>query len=166
MDRWEIRPSRTRGPLRHFCSARRVADVAAVLKNSGAVRPSHALDGEEFNLSFVLHKVTPEVSEKLNEWLGRCLRSRRRSPRRRLLLRCRSDPGPGPGADPSAGSDPDPALPLCRDASIPAMPAMPVLARRAAPISRSQTWHTVGVALPPPRDILPPIPMPPARRSL
>ena len=68
MERWEIRPSpNADDPLRHLLLLRGgVADVAAVLKKFGALcgRPT-PLDGEEFNLSFVLHKVTPEVSEKL-----------------------------------------------------------------------------------------------------
>ena len=74
MDRWKIRHSpNAEDPQRHLLLLRGgVADVAAVLKKFGALcgRPS-SLDGGEFNLSFVLHNVTPPLREKLDEWLGK-----------------------------------------------------------------------------------------------
>ncbi|MDD5303957.1 MAG: DnaA/Hda family protein [Elusimicrobia bacterium] len=122
MDRWEIRPSpNADDPQRHLLLLRGgVADVAAVLKKFGALcgRPT-PLDGEEFNLSFVLHKVTPEVSEKLNEWLGKM------SPK----------PAPAPTPPPPAPMN--------------------------APLSGIPSAST----LPPPKDILPPIPMPPPAKE-
>ena len=74
MDRWEIRPApNADDPQRHLLLLHGGAsDVAALLKKFGALcgRPT-PLDGEEFNLSFALHKVTPEVRKKLNDWLGK-----------------------------------------------------------------------------------------------
>ncbi len=73
MDHWEIRPApNVDDPRRHLLLLHGGAtDVAAVLKKFGALcgRPI-PLDGEEFNLSFVLHNVTPEIGEKINAWLG------------------------------------------------------------------------------------------------
>ncbi len=79
MERWEIRAAANADdPQRHLLLLRGgAADVAAILKKFGALcgRPT-PLDGDEFNLSFVLHKVTPQVREKLNVWLGqRCPQS-------------------------------------------------------------------------------------------
>ncbi len=73
MERWEIRASPSANdPQRHLLLLRGgPADVAALLKKFGALcgRPT-PLDGEKFNLSFVLHKATPSVREKLNAWLS------------------------------------------------------------------------------------------------
>jgi chromosomal replication initiator protein len=73
MERWEIRASpNSDDPQRHLLLVRGgPADVSAVLKKFGALcgRPT-PLDGDDFNLSFVLHKATPEVRKKLKAWLG------------------------------------------------------------------------------------------------
>ncbi|MCM2304352.1 MAG: DnaA/Hda family protein [Elusimicrobia bacterium] len=149
MDRWEIRPSpNADDPDRHLLLMRGgVADVAAVLKKFGALcgRPT-PLDGEEYNLSFVLHKVTPEVSEKLNDWLGKI------SPK--------APPTPPPAPAPTPAPTPAPVEPpkseLPPMPAIPPMPAMPEIPP-PPPLSGIPSAAT----LPPPRDILPPIPMPP-----
>ncbi len=166
MDRWEIRPSpNAEDPLRHLLLLRGgVADVAAVLKKFGALcgRPT-PLDGEEFNLSFVLHKVTPEVSEKLNDWLGKM------SPKPQAVA---APPAPIPAPAPAPIPAPAPApaaLPeMPSIPAMPAMPAMPVLAPPPPPANQPPPV-TLGIPsaseLPPPRDILPPIPMPPAAKE-
>ncbi|MDP3542973.1 MAG: DnaA/Hda family protein [Elusimicrobiota bacterium] len=143
MDRWEIRPSPNEDdPQRHLLLLHGgVADVSAVLKKFGALcgRPT-SLDGEEFNLSFVLHKVTPEMSEKLADWLGKM------------------SPKPAPVEPPST---PAPATPP------PAVPPMPVLAPPAAleppppPTPPPLSGIPSASELKPPSDILPPIPPPP-----
>lgn len=159
MDRWEIRPSpNTEDPQRHLLLLRGgVADVAAVLKKFGALcgRPT-SLDGEEFNLSFVLHKVTPEVSERLNEWLGKM------SPKPQAVA---APPAPAPVPIPTPAPAPAPA----------ALPAMPVLTPPAPvnvsppPPANQPPPQALGIpsasTLPPPRDILPPIPIPPAAKE-
>lgn len=113
MDRWEIRPSpNADDPQRHLLLLRGgVADVSAVLKKFGALcgRPT-PLDGEEFNLSFVLHKVTPEVRGKLNDWLSQM------SPKVAGV--------PPPAAAAAAAAPPSPA-PMPTPEAMPAMPAMP-----------------------------------------
>ncbi|MBI2384373.1 MAG: ATP-binding protein [Elusimicrobia bacterium] len=154
MDRWEIRPSpNAEDPQRHLLLLRGgVADVAAVLKKFGALcgRPT-PLDGEEYNLSFVLHKVTPEVSEKLNDWLGKM--------------------SPKPAPAPAAAPPPPPATPPPNQLPpMPEIPPMPTLAPAAnavppppslIPPPPPLSGIPSASILPPPGDILPPIPLPP-----
>jgi hypothetical protein len=72
MDRWEIRPTQTPDdPDRHTLLIRGgPADVAALVKKFGALlgRPTPFL-GEDFNLSLVVHRLTPEIRERLETWL-------------------------------------------------------------------------------------------------
>src|SRR6476661_3820563 len=74
MERWDIRASPSPDdPQRHLLLLRGgMGGVAQILKKFGALcgRPS-PLDGDDFNLSLVLHKVTPEVRGRLDEWLGK-----------------------------------------------------------------------------------------------
>jgi len=136
MERWEIRPSpHADDPQRHLLLlSGGVADVSAVLKKFGALcgRPT-PLEGEDFNLSFVLHKVTPEVREKLNDWLGKM------SPR---------------AAAPAAPAPVTPAAEPLKAAALPPMslPAMPPI----------PTMPTLGIPsaaeLKPPTDFAPPMP--------
>jgi len=172
MERWEIRPSpNAEDPQRHLLLVRGgTADVAAVLKKFGALcgRPT-PLEGDDFNLSFVLHKVTPEVSEKLNTWLGKI------SPK--------PVAAPAPVTPPPAIPTPPPALaPVPTPAPVPealppmpVIPPMPVLAPPPPPVAIPPAPvaaipppppPTLSIpsasTLPPPRDILPPIPLPPA----
>ncbi len=165
MERWEIRPSpNADDPLRHLLLMRGgVADVAAVLKKFGALcgRPT-PLEGEEFNLSFVLHKVTPEVNEKLREWLGKM------SPK----------PAPTPVSPPAPVPMPTPApalipvltpAPAAAAPSIPSIPDMPSLSPMIPPPSPAPAGVPFGIpsasTLPPPNPILPPIPMPPETKQ-
>jgi chromosomal replication initiator protein len=140
MDRWEIRPSpNDEDPQRHLLLLRGgVADVAAVLKKFGALcgRPT-PLDGDDYNLSFVLHKVTPEVSEKLNDWLGKM------SPK----------PVPAPEPTPPPAPAPAPA----------AVPPMPTLAPSPMPgVPSASTLPPPADILPP----IPMPPPPPAKEPL
>lgn len=151
MDRWEIRAAPNEDdPQRHLLLLRGgVADVAAVLKKFGALcgRPT-PLDGEDFNLSFVLHKVTPEVNEKLNDWLGKM------------------SPKPQDVVDSPKANQPAPATPP----PMPAIPPMPSLAPAASAVPPQPSLEPPppplsGIPsaseLKPPTDILPPIPLPP-----
>jgi hypothetical protein len=76
MERWEIRPApNADDPQRCLLLMRGgPADVAAVLKKFGALcgRPT-PIDGEEFNLSFALHRVTPEARRRLDKWFGQAV---------------------------------------------------------------------------------------------
>ncbi len=145
MERWEIRPSpNADDPQRHLLLLRGgVADVSAVLKKFGALcgRPM-PLDGEDFNLSFVLHKVTPEVREKLDDWLGKM------APK---------TPAPAPTPVPAAAT-PVPPPP----ATLPPMPSLtPAAAAPSIPPPPALGGIPSAAALKPPGDILPPIPAPP-----
>jgi hypothetical protein len=147
MDRWEIRSSPNGDdPQRHLLLLRGGAvDVAMVLKKFGALcgRPM-PIDGEEFNLSFVLHKVTPEVREKLDDWLGKI------SPKAAPVAAAPPTPAPAP-------VDPLPPMP-----AIPAMPALsPVVPSIPPPPASTSLGIPSASTLPPPSGILPPIPMPP-----
>lgn len=158
MDRWEIRPSpNSEDPQRHLLLVRGgVADVAAVLKKFGALcgRPTPH-DGEDFNLSFVLHKVTPEVSEKLNEWLGKI------SPKPLAAVEPPPPPTPAPVAAPvPAALPPMPEIPPM-PALAPAIPPPPPIDSPKANQPPAPLGIPSASTLPPPRDILPPIPMPP-----
>jgi hypothetical protein len=148
MDRWEIRSSPNGDdPQRHLLLLRGgAADVAMVLKKFGALcgRPT-PLDGEEYNLSFVLHKVTPELREKLDEWLGKI----------------------APKAAPLPVAPPTP-VPVDALPPMPSIPAMPALSPAIPPppsIPPPPAETPPGIpsasSLPPPLGILPPIPMPP-----
>ena len=173
MDRWEIRPApNADDPQRHLLLMHGgVSDVAAVLKKFGALcgRPT-PLDGEEFNLSFVLHKVTPEVSEKLNAWLEK--------------MAPKPAPVPAPAPVPIAAPTPIPApmpipapapmpilapapMPILAPAPIPApAPFIPPMPSLAPPPPPPATLSIPSAStLPPPTDILPPIPMPPAAKE-
>ncbi len=133
MERWEIRPSpNADDPQRHLLLLRGgVADVSAVLKKFGALcgRPT-PLDGEDFNLSFVLHKVTPEVRTKLNAWLGQM----------------------SPKTEPAAAAPPPPTPIPAPDAAVPPMPALP-----AMPPIPDMPGIPSAATLPPPPTI-PPMP--------
>lgn len=135
MDRWEIRPSpNADDPNRHLLLLRGgVADVSAVLKKFGALcgRPT-PLDGEKFNLSFVLHKVTPEIREKLDDWLEKM--------------------------SPKPAAPPPPPTPAPTPALTPAPTPMPP---PPAEIPPPPAGIPSAATLPPPKDILPPIPLPP-----
>ncbi len=160
MERWEIRPSpSTDDPQRHLLLLRGgVADVSAVLKKFGALcgRPT-PLDGDEFNLSFVLHNLTPEVRGKLDDWLG--------------LMAPKPAPAPTPVPAPVAALTPAPATPP--PAALPPMPSLaapstipPAAATSGLPPPPPPpATPTFGIpsaaTLPPPKDILPPIPLPP-----
>lgn len=150
MDRWEIRPSpNDDDPQRHLLLLRGgVADVAAVLKKFGALcgRPT-PLDGDDFNLSFVLHKVTPEVSAKLNDWLAKM--------------------APKP-AVPDVVAPPPPLVPpmpsFAPAGSAAALqPALepPPQAVVDSPKANQLSGIPSASELKPPTDILPPIPLPP-----
>lgn len=165
MERWEIRPSpNAEDPQRHLLLLKGgVADVAAVLKKFGALcgRPT-PLDGDEFNLSFVLHKVTPEVSEKLNDWLGKMAPKPVQAAAADAAASPPSQPAPIPTP---AGLPPIPEMP-----PMPGIPPMPTLApaSNAAPLQPSLeppppplSGIPSASVLKPPTDILPPIPMPP-----
>lgn len=154
MDRWEIRPSPNEDdPQRHLLLLRGgVADVAAVLKKFGALcgRPT-PLEGDDFNLSFVLHKVTPEVNEKLNDWLGK------------MAPKPAAVDAPPPAALPLSPPPPAPA-------PAPAIPPMPSFAPAGSiaplqPALEPPPPPLSGIPsaseLKPPTDILPPIPLPP-----
>ncbi|MBI2787975.1 MAG: ATP-binding protein [Elusimicrobia bacterium] len=166
MDRWEIRPSpNAEDPQRHLLLLKGgVADVAAVLKKFGALcgRPT-PLDGDEYNLSFVLHKVTPEVSEKLNDWLGKMAPKPAPAP----VTPPPPTPAPAPTPAPQAVIDSPKANQL---PPMPAIPPIPTLApaSSAAPLQPSLeppppplSGIPSASVLKPPTDILPPIPMPP-----
>jgi len=150
MDRWEIRFSPNGDdPQRHLLLMRGgVTDVAAVLKKFGALcgRPT-PLDGDEFNLSFVLHKVTPEVRDKLDDWLGKM------SPK----------PAPVEAAPPAPAPAPTPApTPVAAPAPMPEIPPMPTLTPVIPPPPAAAAPGIPSAsALPPPVGILPPIPLPP-----
>lgn len=137
MDRWDVRAAPTPDdPLRHLLLVRGGAtDVAAVLKKFGALcgRPT-SLDGEDFNLSFVLHKVTPEIREKLNLWLETI--------------------APKPAATPPPAPIPTPP-PASIPSALPPMPAIP------PPPPAPSLGIPSAATLKPPTDILPPIPLPP-----
>jgi chromosomal replication initiator protein len=156
MDRWEVRPSPSSDdPLRHLLLVRGGAsDVAAVLKKFGALcgRPT-PLDGEEFNVSFVLHNATPEVREKLNEWLGQISPKAAPTPV--------PAPAPAPIAAPAAALPPMPSIPPMPSLApaIPPAPAMPP--PPSIPPPPALSGIPSASALKPPADILPPIPMPP-----
>ena len=157
MDRWEIRAApNAEDPQRHLLLLRGgVADVAAVLKKFGALcgRPT-PLEGEDFNLSFVLHNVTPEIGGKLNEWLEKT--------------------SPKPVAAPPAPTPVPPPAPV--PITLPPAPVMPALAPMIPPPPPAPSLGIPSAAsLPPPKDILPPIPgipgitpaiMPPAKEPL
>ncbi len=190
MDRWEIRSSpNDDDPLRHLLLMRGSgADVAAVLKKFGALcgRPT-PLDGEDFNLSFVLHKVTPAVSEKLNEWLEKV------SPKP-VVQPAAAPPKTVPAAlpPPPAASLPEmpplaapvtleplKALPVALvppppapapltpppPAPAPLIPPPPAPALTPPPPAIELSGIPSASSLPPPREILPPIPLQPAAKE-
>lgn len=72
MERWDIRTyPNADDPQRHLLLIHGgMKDVAAILKKFGALcgRPT-PIEGEGFNMSFVLHRVTPKVRAKLDAWL-------------------------------------------------------------------------------------------------
>ncbi|MBI4060828.1 MAG: AAA family ATPase [Elusimicrobia bacterium] len=145
MDRWEIRPAPSaEDPRRHLLLLRGgAADVAAVLKKFGALcgRPT-PLDGEEFNLSFVLHRVSPEAREKLDAWLGRMSPKPAAPP-----------PPPAPAIPPPPVLPPIPTPPAAKEPLIsigpeaaPATPA-PSAAPRAAELPASAVEASSSTSL-------------------
>ena len=72
MERWDIIAApNDDDPLRHvLLISGGMSDVAAILKKFGALcgRPV-TLDGDEFNMSFSLHRLTPSLRDKLEIWL-------------------------------------------------------------------------------------------------
>lgn len=162
MERWEIRPSpNADDPQRHLLLLRGgVSDVAAVLKKFGALcgRPT-PLDGEEFNLSFVLHNLTPEVRGKLDEWLSLMAPKPVAPP-----------PTPAPASAPPPATAPPsalPPMPSLAPAPTPALGGIPpaALSSGLPPPPPPPATPSLGIpsaaTLPPPKDILPPIPLPP-----
>ncbi|UPT74445.1 MAG: DnaA/Hda family protein [Elusimicrobiota bacterium] len=135
MERWEIRASpHADDPQRHLLLLRGgVADVAAVLKKFGALcgRPT-PLEGEEFNMSFVLHKLTPETRAKMDAWLVQM------APPKPADAAAAS-PAPAPAAAPPPA--PAPA----------ALPPMPSFASPAAPPPPAP-----APSIPPPAPSIPP----------
>ncbi|MBI5246646.1 MAG: ATP-binding protein [Elusimicrobia bacterium] len=146
MDRWDVRAAPTPDdPQRHLLLVRGGAtDVAAVLKKFGALcgRPT-PLDGEDFNLSFVLHKATPEIREKLSEWLEKIAPKPAATP----------PPAPAPAALP-----PMPA--------IPPPPPAPSLGIPSAATLKPPTDILPPIPLPPGATPPPPAPMPAAKEPL
>ena len=153
MDRWVIRAAPSMDdPKRHLLLLRGgVADVAAVLKKFGALcgRPT-PLEGDEYNLSFVLHKVTPEIREKLDDWLGQI------SPKPAAAPAPDPTPVPAPAMPALAAVPPPaPAIPSLAPAIPPPAPAIPPPAPALAGIPSA-------ASLRPPSSSLPEIPPPPA----
>jgi len=140
MDKWEIRPTQTSDdPDRHMLLLQGgPADVAALLKKFGALfgRPT-PYQSADFNLSFVLHRLTPEIREKLETWLRR-----NGAPAEAAA--------PAPALQPAAASVPQPAVPLPvpAPAASPSPPPMPVLS--PAPVLPSPA------AIPSPIELAPP----------
>lgn len=139
MERWEIRPQPSSDdPERHLLLIRGgMPDVAALLKKFGALcgRPS-PFEAEGFNLSVVLHRVTPESRAKLDAWLGA------------MAPAATSTPAAAPAPAPTPVPAPTPALPpmpsLAPPPTVPPVVAPPSL--EAPPL------------VPPP--VLPPTPVP------
>jgi len=83
MDRWELRPTQTADdPERHLLLMRGgPSDVAALLKKFGALlgRPV-PYQGEDFNLSLVVHRLNAEARERLESWLRQAAPAGERKP--------------------------------------------------------------------------------------
>ncbi len=120
MERWEIRASpNADDPQRHLLLLRGgVADVAAVLKKFGALcgRPT-PLEGDDFNMSFVLHKLTPEARAKVDAWLEQVAPK----PAAAAPAAPAPTPAPAPAPTPAPAAPPPPA-------PAPALPPMPSFA--------------------------------------
>jgi hypothetical protein len=125
VERWEIRASPTADdPSRHMLLLQGgMADVAALLKRFGSLcgRPTPH-DGEGYNLSLVLHGVTPEARAKLDDWLAKVAPPKK--------------PEPAAAPEPSAPAPPPAPMPVL-DAAPPPAPAVeppiPVLAPAVPP---------------------------------
>lgn len=152
MDRWEIRPSpNADDPQRHLLLLHGgVSDVAAVLKKFGALcgRPT-PLDGEEFNLSLVLHKVTPAVSEKLCDWLGKMAPKAAPAP----------IPAPAPSIPPMPSlAPPPPSPPPALTLSIPSASTLPPPTDIPPPIPMPPAAKEPLISLGPEAVVTPPAP--------
>jgi chromosomal replication initiator protein len=128
MERWEILPHpNDDDPQRHLLLIRGGGtDVSAILKKFGALcgRPT-PIEGEDYNMSFVLHRLTPKVLGKLDAWLEK------ESPRARAI---EAKPAPARTAAPplapmppsfAANSELYPPPPAPEMPPVPDMPPIP-----------------------------------------
>jgi len=128
MDRWELRPTQTPDdPDRHTLLIRGgPGDVNALVKKFGALlgRPNPFL-GDDYNLSLVVHRLTPEIRERLEAWLQQAVPAARPAEAVRDDLAAAFD-APAPAAAPvAAPARPEPApirLEPPADAPPPAVP--------------------------------------------
>jgi chromosomal replication initiator protein len=154
MDRWEIRPNQTADdPDRHLLLMRGgPADVAALLKKFGGLlgRPA-PYQGQDYNLSLVVHRLNSGARERLENWL------RNASP----AVRAAASPAPSIAPEPA----PAPASFTLESppAAVPPVPEMPMLIPLAPeptatglPVLESAPVVPVPIPLPMPPDTVPP----------